>query len=101
MVGSSKCIYGRIPHILIEESLKLYHMLEHFRGIIRSHFVVYNKQVYNDMGKTTEGHRDRMYHLSYSIRYWNGHDHNGEREREREQQDGNRLPLSNDRQLTT
>ena len=30
--------YGSIPHMLIEESLKLYHISEHFRGIIRSYF---------------------------------------------------------------
>ena len=30
--------YGTIPHMLIEESLKLYHIPEHFRGIIRSYF---------------------------------------------------------------
>ena len=30
--------YGTIPHMVIEEALKHYHIPEHFRGIIRSYF---------------------------------------------------------------
>ena len=47
----------------------------------RDQFVVNNKQVYDDLADTSEGHSDWMYHLIYSIHYLDEHDHKGWREK--------------------
>ena len=77
--------YGTIPHML-KKSRSHYTIYQstsvnNQKLFRRDQFAVYNKQVYNDLAETSEGHSDWMYHLSYSIRYGDEHDHKGWREK--------------------